>query len=87
MKILYICAANSGSGYYNSAIDFIIALDGIGLDVAARFVNFGGQPKELSEIVKKCVAKDLNDVTHCVQHTLPHHFEYKKGIKNLGQNS
>lgn len=84
MKLLYIVSATPNSGYWNSGIEYIKAIHGAGVDIVARFIPLGKQSFKHSEVIQECVNKDLNNITHCIQHGLPHQFHVDNKIKNYG---
>jgi glycosyltransferase involved in cell wall biosynthesis len=84
MKILYIGHYKENSGWSKAAIDYILALDSIGLDVVCRNVKLtsveGIVPKRILELE----TKPLTNIEYCIQHVLPHHLvqtqKFKKNV-------
>lgn len=74
MKILYIGHYTEFSGWAKASIDNILALDAIGVDVVCRPVRLtNAQNHNLPEKIQELELKDTENVTHCIQHVLPHH--------------
>lgn len=84
MKILYIGHYKEGSGWSNAAINNILALDSIGLDVVCRNVKLTNNNANIPDRINKLESKDLQDVDYCIQHVLPHHLvgssKFKKNV-------
>lgn len=84
MKILYIGHYKEGSGWSNAAINNILALDSIGLDVVCRNVKLTPYHASLPDRIIELEKKDINNVDYCIQHVLPHHLvgtqKFKKNI-------
>lgn len=71
-------------GWSNAAKDLILALDSIGIDVVCRNIKLTGANNEVPDRILELEQKDLLNVTHCIQHLLPHHLigsnNFKKNI-------
>lgn len=84
MKILYIGHYKENSGWSNAAINNILALDSIGLDVVCRNIKLTNTKSDTVEKIEELEQKDLNDVEYCIQHVLPHHMvatnKFKKNV-------
>jgi glycosyltransferase involved in cell wall biosynthesis len=84
MKILYIGHYNEGSGWSKAAIDYILALDSIGIDVVCRNIKLTPNYFDIPEKIKELESKPLTGIDYCVQHVLPHHLvgtkKFKKNI-------
>lgn len=84
MKILYLGHYKEGSGWSNAAINNILALDSIGIDVVCRNVKLTNKDVDLPNKILELESKDLNNVDFCIQHVLPHHLvgtsKFKKNI-------
>lgn len=76
LKILFIGHFREGSGWANSAIDYVLAMDSVGLDVVPRTVKLGGTPGPLPERFLELEKKSSRDCNVAISFTLPHHFEY-----------
>ncbi|KKN98932.1 hypothetical protein LCGC14_0141770 [marine sediment metagenome] len=85
MKICYIGVYRDGTGYSAQAVNNILALEAGGIDVVARAVKFSpSQNNELAKRVEHLENKTTDGVDVVIQHVLPHQFEYKAGVKNVG---
>ena len=73
MKILYIGHYRESSGWSKTAIDNILAMNHVGLDVVCRNVKLTNKDCQIPEDVIKLEKKSLKGVTHCIQNVLPHH--------------
>jgi glycosyltransferase involved in cell wall biosynthesis len=63
----------------------MLALEAGGIDVVARAIRLSrSQNKELAAKVKHLENKTTDNVDVVVQHILPHLFEYKHGVRNVG---
>lgn len=84
MKILYIGHYKENSGWSQAAIDYILALDSIGLDVVCRNIKLTNSNPEIPQKILELELKDINNVDYCIQHVLPHHLvattKFKKNI-------
>ena len=83
MKVLYIGHYKEGTGWSAAAINNIMALKTLDIDLVtrnARLTRDVEVPNEILELEKK----DLQDVDVCIQHVLPHHLvgtnKFKKNI-------
>lgn len=84
MKILYIGHYKEGSGWSQAAIDYILALDSIGIDVVCRNVKLTNKESTIPQRILELESKDLQNVDYCIQHVLPHHLvatdKFKKNV-------
>lgn len=84
MKILYIGHYKENSGWSQAAIDYILALDSIGLDVVCRNIKLTNSNPEVSQRILELESKSLQNIDYCIQHVLPHHLvSTKKFKKNI----
>ncbi|NBO99202.1 MAG: glycosyltransferase family 1 protein [Proteobacteria bacterium] len=81
MKILYIAHFEEGSGWSQAAIDYVLALDSIGIDVVCRNIKLTPQPNYIPERIKELLSKPLSNIDYCLQHVLPHHLVATKKFK------
>ena len=85
MKVLYIGCYREGTGWGNSAIDYILALDSVGVDVVCRPVKLNNNNPDLPNRILELESKDSSGCDVCIQHVLPHHMEYNSSFKkNIG---
>lgn len=85
MKVLYIGAYRSiPDGWGQAAIQHILALDAVGVDVVCRPLIYKPDNRpDLSLKILELENKQVNGCTHCVQHILPQHMSYDSRIKNV----
>lgn len=85
MKVCYIGVYKDGTGYSNQAINNILAMEAGGIDVVARAVSLSqSKNNELAKRVEHLEQKSTDNVDVVIQHVLPHQFEYKAGVRNIG---
>ena len=85
MKVLYTGCYRDGTGWGQAAIDYILSMDAVGIDVVPRPIKLNQTivdiPKRISELEKK----DSSGASVCIQHILPHMMEFSsKFDKNIG---
>ncbi len=85
MKLCYIAPYKDGTGYSNQSVHNMLALEAGGVDVVARAVNLSqSKNHELAKKVEHLENKNTDNVDVVIQHVLPHLFEYKHGVRNIG---
>lgn len=81
MKVLFTGVYRDGTGWGHAAIDYILALDKVGVDIAIRPIKLNdmqfGIPDRLLELERKSI-KGCDIV---IQHILPHFMEYNGNFK------
>lgn len=84
MKVLYIGHYREGGGWSNAAMDYILALDSIGVDVVCRDIKLTNYEAKIPDRILELEQKSIQDVDYCIQHVLPHHLvgtdKFKKNI-------
>jgi glycosyltransferase involved in cell wall biosynthesis len=84
MKILYIGHYKEGSGWSRAAIDLILAMDSVGIDVTCRNIKLTPNNPKINPRILELENKPLNNIDVCIQHVLPHHMvgtqKFKKNI-------
>ena len=84
MKVLYIGHYKEGSGWSNAAINNILALDSIGINVVCRDIKLTNNSADIPKRIEQLESKDLSNVDYCIQHVLPHHLvgssKFKKNV-------
>jgi glycosyltransferase involved in cell wall biosynthesis len=84
MKILYIGHYKEGSGWSKAAIDLILAMNSVGLDVTCRNIKLTNNNPTVDPIILELENKPLSNIDICIQHVLPHHMvgtqKFKKNI-------
>lgn len=83
MKVLYISPLDD-TGYGTAARNTILSLDAAGVDVVPRPLALGGKCSDLEPRIQELLSKSTAGVTHVVQHTLPEHWVYQGGLRNVG---
>jgi len=86
MKILYTSVYRSHSGYGQAALETIRAIKTIkGCELACRpiYLNNYLENNTPNDILEN-EQNDINNIDVVIQHCLPHTFQYKHGIKNIG---
>ena len=73
MKVLYLGHYREKSGWATAAINNILALDSVGVDVVCRDVTLTGNMGKVPERILELEKRSTQDATHCIQHLLPHH--------------
>ena len=85
MKVCYLSVFRDGTGYANQAVHNMLAMEAGGIDVVARAIKLSkSQNKELASKVSHLEQKSTDNIDVVIQHVLPHQFEYKAGVKNVG---
>jgi glycosyltransferase involved in cell wall biosynthesis len=85
MKLCYLSVHKDGTGYANQAIHNLLALEAGNINVVARAIRLSQSKNlELASKVNHLEAKTTDNIDVIVQHILPHMFEYKSGVKNIG---
>ena len=85
MKVCYLSVFRDGTGYSNQAVHNMLALEAGGVDVVARGIKLSPTSNlELAKKVEHLERKSTDDIDVVIQHVLPHQFEYKAGVKNIG---
>ena len=85
MKLAYLSVFRDGTGYANQSVHNMLAMEAGSIDVVARAIKLQpSQNKELASKVQHLEDKTTDNVDVVVQHILPHMFEYKSGVKNIG---
>jgi glycosyltransferase involved in cell wall biosynthesis len=83
-KILFIGPYRDGTGYSQAALDNIVFLDSVGFDVACRPVRMSDPKVNDVSKINHLENKDLKNIDSIIQLNLPHAFERKSGVKNIG---
>jgi glycosyltransferase involved in cell wall biosynthesis len=84
MKILYIGHYKEGSGWSKAAIDLILAMNSVGIDVTCRNIKLTNNNPTVPNTILELENKPLSNIDVCIQHVLPHHMvgtqKFKKNI-------
>ena len=85
MRVLYIGCYRDGTGWGQAAIDYILAMDSVGIDVVPRAVKLNSNIAELPDRILELENKSSRGCNVCIQHVLPHMIDYNgKFEKNIG---
>jgi len=85
MKLAYLSVFRDGTGYANQAVHNMLAMEAGGIDVVARAIRLSPTKNdELASKVEHLEQKSTDNIDTVIQHVLPHQFEYKAGVKNIG---
>jgi len=84
MKILYIGHYKENSGWSQAAIDYILSLDGAGVDVVCKNIKLTNNECVIPQRILELEQKNANNIDYCIQHVLPHHLvsttKFKKNV-------
>jgi len=83
MKVAFLGPYRDGTGYSQAAIDNIQCANDAGIDVVCRPVRMS-RPNSNNNRFKNLEDKDLKNVDAVIQINLPHTFQRKEGVKNIG---
>ena len=84
MKVLCASVFKDGTGYANEAIELDLAAEQAGLDVVCRSIALSPRHEEAAQAIAHLETKDLQGLDAVIQYCLPHTFEYRGGVKNIG---
>jgi len=84
-KVIFTSVYRDQTGYGQAGLDYIGALEQSGLDIVCKPVRLT-QPSinKSYKSISHLESKDLNNIDCVIQYCLPHFFEYRAGIKNIG---
>jgi glycosyltransferase involved in cell wall biosynthesis len=83
MKVIYIGNYKDGTGWGNAALNNILAMDKVGIDVVPRCITFNNQPVTVPERILELESKSSRGADTVIQHTLPPLFSYNSNFKNI----
>lgn len=84
MQVIYINDYNSSTGYSVQAIDTILSMDKVGIDVVPRSFKLATQTIKAPARIYELEQKRIDKPEVVIQHTLPNYFCYYSGFKNIG---
>ena len=84
MKVLYISNFFDSTGWSHAAIDYVLALDSIGVDVTCRNIKLNDKNGEVPEKLWNLLNKKHTDYDIVIQQVLPHMMDYNGRVKNVG---
>lgn len=82
-KVLYVGHYRERGGWSNCATNQILAMDSVGINVVCRSVELTRANNKPHPTLEELEQKDLKNVTHCIQHVLPHHMVGTNSFKNI----
>jgi glycosyltransferase involved in cell wall biosynthesis len=82
MKIAYLSVYRDGTGYGNSARDFIKCLSQQGADVVPVWFTLNSRPANIDKDIP--IRNDLDGVDVVIQQTIPNSFVRIAGVRNIG---
>ena len=84
MKVLYLGHYREATGWAQAAIDYILALDSVGVEVVCRNISLTGREGSVPPKILELENRDTKGCEVCIQHVLPHHLvgtkQFKKNI-------
>lgn len=85
-KVLFVGPLHEQSGWGTASRDYVLAMDKVGIDVVCRPIIFqNNYASKLPERIKELEKKSAVGSKVCVQHALPHMYEYNGSFdKNIG---
>ena len=85
MKVLYCGVYRDGTGYSSATIDYVLALDAVGVDVVPRAIKLNNHQPTLPPRLLELESKSSAGCDICVQHLLPHQMQANGRFRaNLG---
>lgn len=81
MKVLYIGVYKDDTGWSHAAIQNILALDSVDIDVVPRHVKLNGVNGEYPDRIKELERKSAEGCDIVIQNVLPHHMIYDGNFK------
>ncbi len=85
MKVLYIGVYRDGTGWAQAAIDYILSLDAVGVDVVPRALKLNNYNAPIPDRILELESRSAGGCDYVIQHILPHMMEYDGRFKkNIG---
>ena len=84
MKVLYIGHYRDGTGWGNAALNNILSLDAVDIDVVPRAITYEQKDKTYPDRIKQLEQKSNENCDVVIQHTLPSNYVYNSSYKNIG---
>ena len=85
MKVLLIGHYRDGTGWSQATINYILALDAVGIDVVCRAVKLNAVQPNLPDRILELEHKSSQGCDTCIQFVLPHLMDYNGYFKkNIG---
>ena len=83
MRVLFIGHYRDCSGWGDASLNYIQALDRVGVDVVCRPIKLNHSRPILPERVLELEKRPLSNIDIVIQHVLPHHMDYNSKFKNV----
>ena len=83
-KVLYLAPYYDGTGYSSAAIDYILSMDKVGIDVVPRPIKLNNLNDKIPQRILELEAKSDKGCDIVIQHCLPNMFHYNSNFKNIG---
>lgn len=83
IRILYVGNYLDGTGWSQAAIDYILALDSVGLEVVPRAIKLNNHQGEVPERLLQLQARSARGCDVVIQHVLPHMTSYNGKLRNI----
>ena len=84
MKVLFIGHYKEFGGWSRAAIDYILAMDSVGIEVVCRNISLTAHHKEPPKRILDLEDNDTLNCDICIQNLLPHHLigsgHFKKNV-------
>lgn len=85
MKVLFAAPYRDGTGYGQAAIQYILALDSVGVDVVPGLLKYNKRMAEVPDRILELEEGDIRNPDVVIQNTVPTCFDYNGHIaKNIG---
>ena len=81
MKVLYVGCYREGTGWGQAAVDYILAMDSVGIDIVPRAIKLNNKQIELPKRILELESRDSSGSDICIQHVLPHMMDYNSRFK------
>ena len=83
-KVAFISVYKDGGGYSTAAIEHILSLDSIGVQVVPRHIKMTQTSGYVPDRILELEQNNLDNVDAVIQYNLPSEFVYKGNVQNIG---
>lgn len=84
MKVAVLSVYKDGTGYAHGAISTVLACEAAGIPVVCRPITLTGPNGDAHGVLAPMEGRSLDGVTAVIEYSLPHTFEWKAGVTNIG---
>jgi glycosyltransferase involved in cell wall biosynthesis len=84
VKVLYIGHYKDGTGWGNAAVNNILAMNSVGIEVVPRAITYEQNDAKVEPSILELEGKKNTGCDVVIQHTLPHNYVYNGKYKNIG---